>query len=87
MKPHEVPLQVEVPPAGGTHAVQDDPQLAVLVLERQLVPQRWVVPVQVKSQDVPLQVDAPPAGGTHGVQDVVPQLLMLVFNRHAMPQG
>jgi hypothetical protein len=36
--PHDVPSQVAVPPVGTGHAVQDDPQPAVLVLATQALP-------------------------------------------------
>jgi hypothetical protein len=39
VKPHVVPLQVATPLVGTAHGVQEAPQVAVLVLMAQLLPQ------------------------------------------------
>jgi hypothetical protein len=39
--PHVAPSQVAAPLAGTWHALQEAPQVAVLVLMAQLLPQAW----------------------------------------------
>jgi hypothetical protein len=41
VKPQAVPLQVAVAFAGGVQAVQEEPQLLMLLLLAQLFPQAW----------------------------------------------
>lgn len=101
VKPHVVPLHVEVPFAGGTHGVHDVvPQLIVLVFITHVPPHKCCpaghvgthIPpdgakpgLQVNPHVVPSHVAVPFMGAVHGIHDVVPQLIVLVFDTHVAP--
>jgi hypothetical protein len=84
VKPHEVPLQVAVAMAGGTHGVHEVPQALTLVFDEHVPLQLWKPVLQVKPHDVPSHVAAAFDGGEQAVHDVVPQLLVLLFDAHAL---
>ena len=85
LPPQEAPSHVAVPPAGMGHGTQELPQLAVLILEAQAVPQAWVPAPQVNPQLVPLQVAVLPAGAAHAVHEVAPQLAVLALDTQVVP--
>ena len=85
--PHEVPSQVAVLFAGGTHAVHDVvPHDAVLVFATQTPLQLWKPALQEIPHEVPLQVAVPFAGTAHAVHDVVPHDAVLVLSTQTPEQ-
>jgi hypothetical protein len=87
VNPHELPSHVAVAFAGGVQAVHEvAPQVAVLLLDAQLLPQAWKKALQVKPHIVPLQVATPLAGTAHGVQEA-PQVAVLVLMAQLLPQA
>ena len=74
-----MPSQVAVAFAGGWHGLHDEPQVAGLLFETQVVPHRWNPGLHVEPHLVPSQVATEFAGGTHGVHDVVPHELGLLL--------
>ena len=85
--PHEVPSQVAVLLAGGTHAVHDVvPHDAVLVFATQTPEQRWKPVLQENPHEVPSQVAVLLAGGTHAVHEVVPHDAVLVLSTQTPAQ-
>jgi len=83
VNPHDVPLQVAVAFAGGTHGVHDVPQVLVLEFEEQVPLQLWKPLLQAKPHEVPSQVAVALVGAEHAVHDVAPQLLVLPFEAQA----
>ena len=86
LTPQLLPSQVATPLAGAGQAVQEVPQLLVLVFVRHAVPHKWEPELHVKPHVPLVQVAVALAGGVHGVQNV-PQVEMLVFKAQVLPQA
>jgi hypothetical protein len=76
---------VAAPLAGAGQAVQEVPQLFMLLFKRHAVPHKWEPGLQVKPHAPLVQVGVALAGGVHGVQNV-PQVRGLVFEAQVLPQ-
>jgi hypothetical protein len=76
---------VAVPFSGTWQGLQAPPQLFTLVVEAQVAPHWWKPALHATPQAVPSQVAAPLAGTAHAVHEL-PQLPVLVLDRHWLPQ-
>lgn len=82
-----VPLQVGLPWAGSGQAPQEVPQLFVLLLATQVLPQRWYPLLQAGTHVVPLQVTVPLVGARQTVQEFPQELRsVLLFATHVLLQ-
>ncbi len=82
LKPHVVPLHVELAFGGVTHAVHDEPQVATLALLAHVPAQLWKPALQLIPQLVPSHVAVPFGGVVHALHEA-PHVATALLLTHA----